>query len=61
MTYRYYLVRRAIYEKDPTSKLKKCRNLKDMKRLFKLPYWIMNFFSYVFFNIYCFNFNIEIK
>lgn len=43
MTYRYYLVRRAIYEKDPTSKLKKCRNLKDMKRLFKLPYWIMIF------------------
>lgn len=41
MTYKYYLVRRAIYENDPTSKLKKRRSLKDMKRLFKLPFWIM--------------------
>lgn len=43
MTYKYCLVRRAIYENDPTSKLKKRRNLKDMKRLFKLPFWIMMF------------------
>ena len=33
MTYKYCLVRRAIYENDPTSKLKKRRSLKDMKRL----------------------------
>lgn len=44
MTYKYCLVRRAIYENDPTSKLKKRRSLKDMKRLFKLPFWIMMFF-----------------
>ena len=43
MTYKYCLVRRAIYENDPTSKLKKRRSLKDMKRLFKLPFWIMMF------------------
>lgn len=41
MTYKYYLVRRAMYENDPTSKFKKWRSLKDMKRLFKLPFWIM--------------------
>ena len=44
MTYKYCLVRRAIYENDSTSKLKKRRSLKDMKRLFKLPIWIMMFF-----------------
>ncbi len=43
MTYKYYLVRRTIYENDPTSKLKKRRSLKDMKRLFKLPFWITMF------------------
>ncbi len=43
MTYKYYLVRRTIYENDSTSKLKKRRSLKDMKRLFKLPFWITMF------------------
>ncbi len=41
MTYKYLNIRRAIYEKDPASKLKSVRSLADMIRLFRLPYWIM--------------------
>lgn len=40
-TYRYYDVRRDVYEKCSNKKLQKVRSFADMKRLFKVGYWIM--------------------
>ena len=40
-TYRYYNVRREIFEKCSEKKLHKLRSFADMKRLFKVSYWIM--------------------
>lgn len=41
MTRKYYLVRRAIYENKHKSKLRKCRSINEVKRLFKPPIWII--------------------
>lgn len=40
-TYRYFNVRRDVYEKCSNKKLQKVRSFADMKRLFKVGYWIM--------------------
>ena len=41
MTYKYIFIRRAVYEKVSDKKLKRTRTLKEIKRLFKLPYIIL--------------------
>lgn len=41
MTYKYHYIRREMYEANPADNLNSHRNLKDMVRLFKRPYWIM--------------------
>lgn len=41
MTYKYLYIRRELYEESPSDILDKNRNLSDMKRLFKRPFWIM--------------------
>lgn len=41
MTYKYYEVRREIYEKNPSSNINSYRSFSEMVRLFKFPYWIM--------------------
>lgn len=41
MTYKYLVVRREIYEKDPSSKINSYRSFSDVAKLFRRPYKIM--------------------
>lgn len=40
-TYRYWDVRRAVYEECSNNPIKKYRSFAEMKRLFKLSYWLL--------------------
>ncbi len=40
-TYRYWDVRRDVYEQCSNNPLKKYRTFADMKRLFKTSYWLI--------------------
>ena len=41
MTYKYYDVRREVYEKCSTKTLKRTRSFKDLRRLFKWYAWVI--------------------
>ena len=41
MTQKYYHVRREIYEVNPLNKSKSTRKLSDLRKLCKLPFWII--------------------
>lgn len=41
MTYKYYDVRRDIYNECSDKSLKKFRTFKEMRKLFKLKFWII--------------------
>ena len=41
MTYKYYDVRREVYDKCSDKTLKRTRSFKDLKRLFKWYAWVI--------------------